>query len=301
MGLFGGSSSSSSTSHTTSWLADQIEPIVSSFISGYTGINYTDSTVAGITAAERSALDRAEGGGAINAGNAIAGAGANIIDQVLGEMSGLLEGNGKTQFMSGVTGIYNKAGDFMDAQNSAIQDSVYSQMGQQFGQSAQSNMASTSVSGSSAAQSATNSILASGANSMVQQESDLAMQILKGSVGLTTDAMGSEVSMLNTLLKEGGNIFGAGTKMSAAGEKNQMNAGLFDQWFNQQVANNNRKNEMMNDNIGLLDFSLLMQEVLPTANIDTTTKTNSTMSSGSSGMQGLTGAATTAAAIYMMM
>ncbi|MDL4490871.1 hypothetical protein [Klebsiella michiganensis] len=274
---------------------------MSSFISGYTGIDYTDSNVAGITAAERSALDRAEGGGAINAGNAIAGAGANIIDKVLSEMGGLLEGNGKTQFMSGVTGLYNKAGSFMDAQDSAIQDSVYSQMGQQFGQTAQSNMASTSVSGSSAAQSATNSILASGANSMVQQESDLAMQILKGSVGLTTDAMGSEVSMLNTLLKEGGNIFGAGTKMSAAGEKNQMNAGLFDQWFNQQVANNNRKNEMMNDNIGLLDFSLLMQEVLPTANIDTTTKTNSTMSSGSSGMQGLTGAATTAAAIYMMM
>ncbi len=98
----------------------------------------------------------------------------------ISEIEQLLNGNGKAQFTNGVEGIYNAMNGFMTSQDSAIQDSVYSQMGAEFGQSAQSNMASTSVAGSSAAQNATNSILASGANSMAQQESELAGNVLKG-------------------------------------------------------------------------------------------------------------------------
>lgn len=280
----GGSSSSSSTSHTSSWLAPYVEPIVENFINDYSGINYENSVVAGLTPAEQAALDRAGSGAAITTGQSIAKGGASLIEQAVGGIQGLLEGNGKTQLMSGVTGLYNGASDFMASQDSAIQDSVYSQMGAEFGQSAQSNMASTSVAGSSAAQNATNSILASGANSMVQQESDLAMQILKGSVRLTSGAISGEVGLLDQLMSAGGAIAKAGGTMAANGEKNQFNAGIFEQWFNQKVDNNNRRNDMINNNMPALDFAFLMNEILPTAGIDTTTNTTSKVKSdGSSG------------------
>lgn len=284
-GIGGGSSSASgsSSSHTSSWLAPYVEPIVENYISNYQGFNYENSVVAGLTPAEQEALERAGSGEAITTGQNIAKGGASLIEQAVGSIQGLLEGNGKTQFMSGVTGLYNGASDFMDAQDSAIQDSVYSEMGSEFGQSAQSNMASTSVAGSSAAESATNSILASGTNSMVQQESDLAMQILKGSVGLTSGAISSEVGLLDQLMGAGGKIAKAGGTMAANGEKNQFNAGVFEQWFNQQVDNNNRRNDMINNNMSAINFALLMDEVLPTAGIDTTTNTKSHSSSSHGG------------------
>lgn len=287
MGLLGGgggSASSSSTSNTSSWLADTLEPIVNNFINGYQGFDYENSNVAGLTPAEQAALKRAGDGGAITTGTNIAKGGAGLIEEALSGIQGLLHGGGKSQFMSGVSGLYDSASGFMDSQDNAIQDSVYSQMGSQFGQSAQSNMASGAVAGSSNAQNATNSILASGANSMVQQESDLASQILSGAVGLTSQGMHGEVGLLNELMGEGGSMFGTGTKMAASGEKNQMNAGLFEQWFNQKVDNNNRKNDMINGNMGLINFAALMQEVLPTAGIDTNTTSNSTSNQSGGGL-----------------
>lgn len=277
MGLLGGSgsASSSSTSHTTSWLDQYVEPIVENFISDYSGINYENSTVAGLTPAEQAALDRAGSGSVIDAGTSIAQGGASLVDEALNSIQGLLNGNAKTQFMSGVSGLYNSASGFMDTQDSAIEDSVYSKMAAEFGQTAQSNMASTAVAGSSAAQSATNSVLSSGANEMIQRESQLAESILKGAVGLTGGAISGEVGLLDQLMGAGGSIFQTGAKMAASGEKNQFNAGLFEQWFNQQVDNNNRKNDMINNNMPLINFSVLMEEILPTAGIDTTTTTNS--------------------------
>ncbi|MBF4180587.1 hypothetical protein [Lelliottia nimipressuralis] len=286
MGLItgNGSANSSSTSHTTSWMADTLEPMINNFINSYSGINYENSVVAGLTPAEQAALDRAGSGKAIDTGTNIAKGGASLLEEAIGGIQGLLHGGGKTQFMSGVSGLFNSASGFMDAQDSAIQDSVYSQMGSEFGQSAQSNMASTSVAGSSAAENATNSILASGANSMVQQESDLAMQILKGSVGLTSQGINGEVGLLDQLMGAGGSIAQAGGKMAENGEKNQMNAGLFEQWFNQQTDNNNRKNDMINNNMDLINFAALMQEVLPAAGIDTTTTTDSSQHSSGGGL-----------------
>lgn len=304
MGLFGGgSSSSSSTSHTTSWLDQYLEPVVEDFMANYSGLNYENSVVAGMTPAEQAALDRYGNGAAITTGTDIAKRGAGIFSGAMGDLEGLLEGNAKTQFTNGVTGIYNGLDGFLEGQDSAIQDSVYSQMGAEFGQSAQSNMASTSVSGSSAAQNATNSILASGASSMVQQESALAEKALAGAVGLTGSAISGEVGLLNELMGAGGGVFKTGAKMASTGEANQFKAGLFEQMYNQDVADNNRKNDMINNNMGLIDFSLLLDEVLPTANIDTTTTTNSKVKSdggtGSALHSEIMGAAAMSALMFM--
>ncbi|WP_285158560.1 hypothetical protein [Lelliottia wanjuensis] len=273
---------------------------MTSFISNWSGINYENSVVEGLTPAEQEALQRYGSGASINAGMNIAQQGGSLVEEAIGSIEGLLHGGGKTQFMSGVKGLYNGADDFINQQDSAIQDSVYSEMGQTFGKTAQANMASTSVAGSSAAQSATNSVLASGANEMTQRMADVSDSVLKGAVGLTTNAMHSEVSLIDQLMSEGGDIFNTGMKITGKGASNQFKAGIFEQWYNQEVTNNNRKNDMINNNMDLLDMGALLELVLPTAGIDTTT-TNTVKQASSGGMGGLAGIAAGAGAAMLMM
>lgn len=287
MGIFGKSNhtsgSSSSTSNTSSWLAPTVEPIINQFINGYDGVDYEDSVVANLTPAEQAALKRAGGGQSIDTGINIAKHGAGLVEQSVAGIQGLLHGGAKTQFMGGVTGLYNSAGGFIANQDAAIQDSVYAEMGNNFGSSAQSTMASTSVAGSSAAQNAQNSILASGANEMTQMMADVSNNVLKGAIGITGGAMRGEIGLMNELMGAGGSIAKAGAHMASSGLKNQFNAGVFEQWFNQQVDNNNRKNDMINGNMDLIDFGVLMQEILPTAGLDTTTTGSSDRSGESHG------------------
>lgn len=280
----GSDASTSTTSNTSSWLSGLIEPIVTDFVNGNPTIDYIDSNVADLTPAEIAALTTYGGGGSAAAGKKIAGAGAGLVSDSVQAIQGLLNGGAVDQFKGGVSGLYNAAGGFLDEQNKAIQDSVYSQMGAQFGQTAQSNMASTAVSGSSAAQNATNAVLASGANSMVQQEAELSQKVLGASIGLTGKAMGGEVGLINELMGAGGSIAGAGAKMAASGTANQFKAGLFEQYFNQQVDNNNRKNAMINSNMDWINMAALLNVVLPTAGIDTTTTGSSSTSTSHHGL-----------------
>lgn len=281
----GSSASTSGTSTTTSWLSGLLEPIVTDFVNGAgaDGIDYENSTIAGMTPAEMAALNSYASGAAINTGQGMAKAGAGLVSDSISEIQGLLSGGAKSQFTNGVTGLYNAADGFMSSQNSAIEQSVYSEMGNAFGGSAQSNMASTSVSGSSAAQNATNSILASGANSMVQQEAALSGKVLSGAIGLTGNALSGELGLIDQLMKEGGSIFGTGANMASNGTSNQFKAGLFEQYYNQETANNNRKNDMINNNMDWLNMEALLDVVLPAAGIDTTTKSESKSKSGHSG------------------
>ncbi|QHA89573.1 hypothetical protein [Serratia rhizosphaerae] len=276
-------STTDASSNTTSWLSGLIEPIVADFIGSNPSIDYIDSVVAGLTPAEQAALDRYGSGAAVDTGTNIAKGGASLIQEQISRIEGLLNGGAKSQFTTGVTGIYNAAGGFINNQNQAIQDQVYADMGDTFGQTAQNNMASTAVSGSSAAQSATNSVLASGANQMTQMMADVSSNVLKGAVGITSGAMGAEMSLINELLGAGGSMAGAGAKMAATGASNQFKAGLFEQWFNQQNINNDRKNEMINSNMEWVDMAALLSVILPTAGIDTTTNSTSTATQNNGG------------------
>lgn len=279
----GGSSSTTTTSTTTSWLSSLLEPIVTDFINSGEGINYENSVIADLTPAEQAALDAYGSGAAINTGKQIAGAGAGLVKTSISDIQALLGGGAADQFKTGVTDIYNGMSGFMEGQNAAIESDVYSEMGQAFGSSAQSNMASTSVSGSSAAQNAQNSIMASGANEMIQRESELSGKVLSGAIGLTGNAISGEIGLIDQLMKEGHSIFGTGANMAASGQSNQFKAGLFEQYFNQETADNNRKNDMINNNMDWLNMEALLDVVLPTAGIDTTTTGTSKSKSHKSG------------------
>lgn len=295
MGLFSHSSSStsSSTSNTTSWLAGVLEPIIGDFVSGNDGINYSDSQVAGLTPAQQAALGALGGGASIGIGKGLAGKGAGLVSDSLGSLSGLLHGGAIDQMQKGVSGIYGAADSFINQQNQAIQDDVYGEMAGNFGRTAQSSMASTSVAGSSAAQNAQASVLASGANEMSQREAAVSNSVLKAAVGLTGGAISAETGLLKSMAGAGGSIFGAGVNMAGKGISNQFKAGLFEQYFNQQVLNNNQKNDMINNNMDWINMSMLLSTLLPAAGLDTTTDTSSsTSSTGSGGLVGkLAGAA----------
>ncbi|WP_193147866.1 hypothetical protein [Citrobacter freundii] len=279
----GGSSSTTTTSTTTSWLSSLLEPIVTDFINSGEGINYENSVIADLTPAEQAALDAYGSGAAINTGKQIAGAGAGLVKTSISDIQELLGGGATDQFKTGVTNIYNGASGFMDAQDAAIESDVYSEMGAAFGSTAQSTMASTSVSGSSAADSAKNSVLASGANEMIQRESELSGKVLSGAIGLTGGAISGEIGLIDQLMKEGGSVFNTGTKIAGKGQSNQFKAGLFEQYFNQATADNNRKNDMINNNMDWLNMAALLDVVLPTAGIDTTTTGTSKSKSHKSG------------------
>lgn len=280
----GSSASTSTTSHTSSWLSGLIEPLVTDFVSGNDGINYIDSVVAGMTPAEQKALDRFGSGAAVDTGTNIAKGGASLIQEQVSRMESLLNGGAKSQLTTGVSGIYDAAGGFIAGQDAAIQDQVYSEMGNTFGKSAENNMASTAVSGSSAAQNATNSVLASGANEMTQMMADVDSNVLKSAVGITTGAMGGELSLINELLGAGGSIAGAGAHMAESGASNQFKAGLFEQYFNQENLNNDRKNNMINSNMDWINMTALLNTILPTAGLDTTTTGSSSTSTGHHGI-----------------
>lgn len=283
MGLFGGGSSTSSTSHTTSWLADTLEPIINDFVGGNDGINYSDSQVAGLTPAQLAALGKLGGGVSIGIGQDIAGKGAGMVSDSLSGLNNLLHGGAIDQMKKGVTGIYGAADGFINNQNKAIQDSVYGEMAGNFGNVAQSNMASTSVAGSSAAQNAQAGVLASGANKMTQMEANVSNSVLKSAIGLTGGAIGAEAGMLKSMAGAGGSIFNTGVNMAGKGISNQFKAGLFEQYFNQQVLNNNHKNDMINNNMDWINMSMLLSTLLPAAGLDTTTTSKGKTSGGGKG------------------
>ncbi|WP_310606715.1 hypothetical protein [Buttiauxella brennerae] len=281
MGLFGGDSTTNSTSNTTSWLASSLEPIINDFISSNPSLDYTNSQVAGLTPAQQAALGVFGGGASIGTGTSIAGKGAGLVSDSISGMQNLLHGGAVDQMKKGVSGIYGAASGFIDGQNKAIQDSVYSEMAGDFGNVAQSTMASTSVAGSSAAGNAQASVLASGANKMTQMKADVSSSVLKTAVGLTGGAISAEAGLMKTLGGAGGQIFGAGTSMASKGLNNQFKAGLFEQYFNQQVLNNNHKNDMINNNMDWINMSMLLSTLLPAAGLDTTTTgSSSTEKSG---------------------
>ena len=121
---------------------------------------------------------------------------------------------------------------------------------------------------------------------MIQQNADMQAAVMSGAIGMTGNALSGGVDMLQDMIGMGGDIFNAGAGMASQGMKNQFNAGLYEQWYNQQVLDNNRKNDMTNANMEWLNMAALLSVTLPTAGLDTTTKGESE-SSRTTGRAGL--------------
>lgn len=276
-----GSSSSSSSSSNTSWLYEYLSPIMIDFIESNPSIDYIESGVADLTDAQKAALEAYGSGKSIDAGKAIMQGGAGLVSDSVSWMQDMLNGGTKSAFTSGVSGIVSAMNPYMEQQTAAIQDAVYSDMGAAFGAGAQSTMSNSAVTNSSNAEATTNSIMASGANTMTQMIAELQTSILSGAIDLTTGAIGAAADLNSSLMGAGGDIFGAGAGMVKSGQANQFKAGLFEQWYNQEIMNNDRKNDMINSNMDWIDMAALLAVTMPAAGLKTESESESSSESSS--------------------
>lgn len=275
-------SSSSSSNTNTSWLYEYMSPIIIDFIESNPTIDYKESIIAEMPPAMQEALARYGSGDAIDAGKALAQGGAGLMTDSIAWMQNALSGGTLNAFKSGVSGIMGAASPFMEEQAAAIQDDVYASMAGAFGSGAQSTMSNSAVTNSSSAEMTTNAVMASGANAMTQGIASMQADVLSSAIGLTTDAIGAAAGVNKGLLNIGQDIVGAGAGLIQSGAKNQFNAGLFELYYNQQVLDNNRKNDMINSNLEWIDMAALMAITMPAAGLKTESESE-TSSSGSSG------------------
>lgn len=274
-----GSSSSSSTN--TSWLYEYLSPVIIDFIESNPGIDYKESVIAEMPPAMQKALEMYGSGAAIDAGKSLVGAGGAIMSDSISWMQNMMDGGTKSAFTSGVSGIMSAMNPFMESQTAAIQDDVYASMGEAFGSGAQSTMSNSAVTNSSNAEATTNSIMASGANTMTQMIAKMQTDVLGGAIGLTTDALSAAAGLNKNLLNTGGGIVKAGGDMITDGTKNMFNAGLFEMYYNQSVLDNNRKNDMINSNMDWIDMAALLAVTMPAAGLKTESESESSSSSDS--------------------
>ncbi|WP_370429526.1 hypothetical protein [Klebsiella aerogenes] len=292
-GAVGNSRSSSSThdstTHKESWLAPTVEPIITDLLNGGMDVNYINQQIAGLTPAEQAALSYFGSGAGIQTGQNVSKWGAGMVNSGVGLYKDLLSGNtgvNKDAFKSDVLGLYNGAGDFMNTQNAAIEQQASVNIANNLAGNAESfNNTNNGVSGSSMQNNANMAVMQQGMNSAAQREADISNMVMKGAVGLTANGMAMQAGLIANGAKGaiglGQNAFTQGLKMSSTAAANQFKSGLFQQYYNQEVINNNRQNGMINSNLPLMETLMALNTASGWSNIDTTTTSHSESSSKS--------------------
>jgi len=289
----GNSRSSSSTHDSTtnkkSWLAPTVEPIITDLLNGGMDVNYINQGIAGLTPAEQQALEYFGSGAGIQAGQNVSGWGAGMVNSGVGLYKDLLSGNtgvNKANFMNDVQGLYSGAGDYMNTQNAAIEQNAELNIANSLAGNAESfNNTNSGVSGSSMQNNANMAVMQAGMSDAAQREADVSNMVMKGAVGLTANGMSMQAGLIANGAKGavglGQNAFTQGLKMSGNAAANQFKSGLFQQYFNQENINNDRRNGMVNTNLPLMETLMALNTASGWSNIDTTTTSHSSSSSSS--------------------
>lgn len=286
-GWGGSSSSSTSDTHAWTWNSDQIENFMNSFDPQ---IWWENKTIDPMNNTMRGVLDYMESGQSILNGRTVLGWGGNAfstgIDRLKKE-AGITPEAYFDAMQNGAKSIYS---DFSGALNTAdknIENTVYANMGSEFANNAQMQMGGQSVAGSSAMNNSAMSILASGENSVASQEMKLNAEAMAEALGISGNLASGFAkgysSLTNEALGIGKGAMGAGAKIMGKGISNMWNAGLIDQLAAQLNSNNNRKNNMISNNLPLVDDMMWLAAELQTSGIDTNTHSESTTSGGQSG------------------
>lgn len=288
MGLFGGSSSASSTStnNSSTWGSQTIEDWLTNDFNS--DINYQNESLLSLNPYIQNFLNYETSGQTFNNAQNVLGAGGQIFKQGLGrlEQAGSITPQAAYDaLMTGAKGIYSSASGYMNTADTAIQNQVMASMGGELAQNAETMNAGGAVAGSSAMNNSAMGIQEAGAESMEEQESALAASIMKGSVRTVNNLAGSYAKTQNGITKSllgiGGNVIKGGAKMQNNAMSNYWNAAVFEQAYAQKGENVARKNAMINSNIGVMEDMYWLQTMLQAQGIDTTSTT-----SGSSSVSG---------------
>lgn len=284
MSLFGGSSSasSSSTNHSSTWDSGDIENRVQNM--DY-NINYQNEKWLDMNPYMQQFLDYELSPQAFNNAKNVIGAGGSIFKSGLSRLEqagSITPQEAYAALYGGVKNVYSGMSGFMDNQDAAIQNQVMASMGGDLASNAQKQMGGQAVAGSSAMNNSAMGIQEAGAESMEEQESQLAMQVLKGSIksvnNLASGYARAESGITKDLLGIGGNIIKGGAKMENNAMSNFWNAAVVEQAYAQKGEDVARKNGMINSNINIMEDMYWLQTMLQAAGIDTTSTTSGSSS-----------------------
>lgn len=288
-GIFGQSGGTSSTSdtHAWTWNSQDIENFMNNFDPQ---IWYENKTINPMNGTMRGVLDYMESGQSIMNGKNILGWGGQAFGkgiQRLENMAGVTPEEYWAAMEGGAKAIYGDMSGALANADQSIMNNTYAEMGSNFAQNTQAMMGGQSISGSSAMNNSTMSILSAGANSAASEEMKLNAQAMASALGMSSDLASGYARGYSALTKEalgiGEGAMGAGAKIMGKGMSNMWNAGLIDQLASQLVTNNNRRNNMINHNLPLADDLIWLSAELNTSSVDTNTHSESTTSGGSSG------------------
>lgn len=290
MGGGGGSTTSDSTNHQYSWMAQYVNPIIEDYInSGGSQIDWINQQVAGLTPGEQEALNYMSSGAMQKNGQALAGKGASLAKGGMQAYYDLLTGGtryNKANFISDVQSGMGLAQQYIDQATKSATDSILVDYGNDAAQNTTNSMiGGTYTSGMANSQTA----MAVGADESIESTAaNINANALRDVTRGVSNAFGTGINLYTNgargALNTGEKMAQAGGKMTSQGWQNEMNAGLFEQYYNQQVMNNNRYNGMMSGNMGIIDAMISSKMILPYMNDDRTSQTHTESSTSGGGL-----------------
>lgn len=277
----GGSVSSNSTNHSYSWMSEMMEPIITDYVNnGGTNINWVNQGLAGLTPAEQEALDYMTSGTMQANGQKAFGWGQNAAAKGIGMYSDLLHGDSyfnKANYMSDIGSVYHSADDFIANQTKNATDQIMVDYGNTSANIEQQAMGMSSAYTSGAAN-AHSAAAISADNSIESAAAQISANVLGASTGLVTNAYGTGINLYTNgaqgAIGLGEQAMKSGANAVSKGWHNEMNAGLFEQYMNQQMMNNDRYNQMMSGNMGTINQMITAKMLLPWMNMDRTSETH---------------------------
>ncbi|EDP9631363.1 hypothetical protein AFK16_000945 [Salmonella enterica subsp. enterica] len=288
MGLFGGSSSasSSSTNNSYTWNSQQIENFLDNMS---TDINYTPENFLDANPYMQQFLDYELSPQGFNNANNIIGKGSQIFQQGysrLQKAAGITPQEIYNGLYNGVKMVNGQMSGYMNQEDQAIQNQVMVGMGGDLAQNAETMNAGGAVAGSSAMNNTAMGIQEAGAESMEEQESELAASILKGSTravnNIASGYAKAQSGITKSILGIGGDVMKGGIKALNNAKSGYWNAAVVEQAIAQKQQDTSRKNAMINNNMGIMENMYWLEAMLQAAGIDTTSTTtgSSTVSGG---------------------
>lgn len=280
MGLFGhkGPSSSTSTTTSTTWNAKEIE----NFMSGWNpSIYYENESMAAVPAIMQEIVNYETSSSPFDRAKQLGEYGKRAGEIAYGDYQKLhsLTGDDLMGMLTKYSGeLFNSASDFMAKQDSAIEDKVNAQMGQEFANNAEMQHGNNSGAvGSSAMNNSAMGILSGGAQSMETQESQIAQEVMTGAVSMASSGIRGAIKGFSREIGAeaglSGQLYKASAKAGNTALTNAWNAGATEWAMAQEMNNMQRHNDMINGNMNTIDEMMWLDGMLQAAGVDTTSTT----------------------------
>lgn len=254
-----------------------------------TDINYTPENFLDANPYMQQFLDYELSPQGFNNANNIIGKGSQIFQQGysrLQKAAGITPQEIYNGLYNGVKMVNGQMSGYMNQEDQAIQNQVMVDMGGDLAQNAETMNAGGAVAGSSAMNNSAMGIQEAGAESMEEQESELAASILKGSTravnNIASGYAKAQSGITKSILGIGGDVMKGGIKALNNAKSGYWNAAVVEQAIAQKQQDTSRKNAMINNNMGIMENMYWLETMLQAAGVDThsTTTGSSTVSGG---------------------